>query len=119
MAARLTIDLDALAETSRRLSLIAAEFSSTDNTVDQVTADIGATNDTHELRRAVEDFANKWRVRREGIQGNLVYLADVAGAVADNMTDAETQLATALTDPQPAPAPAPSPQAPPGQGQVA
>jgi len=96
MSSRLTIDLGALASTGSQLARIAAEFDTADLAVERLTAAIGSTHDTHELRAAVEDFVGNWRIRREGMQGNLVYLADVATAVADNLSGADADLAASL-----------------------
>ncbi len=98
MASKIRIDLDALASTSDDLAKIANEFDDTDTMVDMVTSAIGATNETHELRAAVEHFAGTWRIRREKVRENVRYLAQTSASVAENLAAADTDLATSLTE---------------------
>lgn len=93
MADRISIDLAMLADAGGKLGVIAADFDTADSTIGAVTAAIGGTNETHELRHAVEDFANTWRLRRERVREDVQYLAEVASAVAEELESRDTSLA--------------------------
>lgn len=83
---------------SSQLATIANEFDDTDTVVDLVTTAIGSTNETHELRAAVEHFAGTWRIRREKVRENVRYLAQTSASVSENFTATETDLANSLTE---------------------
>lgn len=104
MADRLIIDLDALAQTSEQLAKIANEFDDTDTVVNLVTEAIGSTNETHQLRAAVEHFAGTWRIRREKVRDSVRYLSETSGAVAEHLASTDEDLAQNLTAPPVAPA---------------
>lgn len=94
MSDRISIDLTMLADAGDRLRVIAADFDTADATVDVVTAAIGGTNETRELRHAVEEFAATWRLRREKVRADVHYLAEVATAVASELECRDQDLAS-------------------------
>jgi len=101
MARKIRIDLDALAHTSEELAKIANEFDDSDTVVGLVAGAIGSKQETHQLRQAVEHFADSWRIKRQEVKESVRYLSQTAAAVADNLATTDTDLAANLATPTP------------------
>lgn len=97
MGTELRVDLTSLGEAATALGRIATEFDDADTNSQACTASIGNKNETHNLRHEVESFANSWKTRRAEIKEDVAYLAEVAQAVAQALTDQDNDLATNLT----------------------
>lgn len=88
----LSIDMDALRELANDLKTIADEFKNADDNSEDA-AD--ATGD-HDLRSKVQDFADKWRIKREEMTDDVVKLQGVIQQIVDTFTQVDDQLAKAL-----------------------
>lgn len=97
MSSELKVDLTALGEAASMLASIAAEFDDAGVNTATVTASIGNKNETHNLRHEVEQFANTWKIRRQEMQTDVSYLAEISAMVAETLGKADTDLATGLT----------------------
>lgn len=98
MGDRLVVDLATLVDASSALKAISTEFTDTDTRTQQVTEAIGNKNETHNLRRAVEQVSNTWDVRRAELRDDVAYLADMAARVAEELGSTDQSLATQLTE---------------------
>ncbi|PKQ26715.1 MAG: hypothetical protein CVT64_03155 [Actinobacteria bacterium HGW-Actinobacteria-4] len=107
MGTKLVVDLTALGGAASRLAIIATDFASTNERLEEVTASMGRKNETHRLRKETEAFGHRWKVRREELQESVDYLSKMASDVAQNLGEVDTDLATQLTA-QPAPPPMPT-----------
>lgn len=112
MGDRLVVDLAALAEASQALQAISAELSDSDMVIGQVTAAIGSTNETQNLRQAVERVSNTWDVRRAELRDDVTYLSRMAARVAQELGGVDRGLATRLSNSVPARAHASNPTRP-------
>lgn len=98
MGSELRVDLTALADAAVSLGRIAGDFSTTDISIEQMTASIGSKNETHELRNAVEHFAYSWSVRRKKVQEDVTYMAEMAQTVSDVLSQTDKDMATSLSN---------------------
>jgi hypothetical protein len=88
----LSIDMDELRTLADDLRTIADELQGAD---DNAAAAAEATGDD-DLRDKVDDFADKWRIKREEMAGNVVKLQGMIQTVVDTFTEVDTELARAL-----------------------
>jgi conjugal transfer/entry exclusion protein len=88
----LKINMDQLRGLASDLKAIADEFKNADNNSEDA-AD--ATGDD-ELRDKVQDFADKWRIKRDEMGGNVTKLQGVIQSVVDTFTQVDSELAKAL-----------------------
>jgi Sec-independent protein translocase protein TatA len=88
----LKINMDQLRGLASDLKAIAGEFKDADNNSEDA-AD--ATGDD-ELRDKVQDFADKWRVKRDEMGGNVTKLQGIIQQVVDTFTQVDDDLAKAL-----------------------
>jgi uncharacterized protein YukE len=90
----LSIDMEALRTLAEDLKTIQDEFEGAD---DRAEAAADATGHD-ELRDKVNDFADKWRIKREEMTGNVTKLQGIIQQVADTFSEIDTELAKALED---------------------
>lgn len=90
----LSIDMEELRTLAKDLKTIQDEFEGADGRAEDA-AD--ATGDD-ELRDKVNDFADKWRVKREEMTENVVKLQGIIQQIVDTFTEVDTELAKALEE---------------------
>jgi len=90
----LSIDMEALKVLAKDLKTIADEFQNADDNSEHAADATGHD----ELRDKVNDFADKWRIKREEMTGNVVKLQGIIQQVVDTFTQVDTELAKALED---------------------
>ncbi|WP_402462030.1 hypothetical protein [Isoptericola aurantiacus] len=62
-------------------------------------ADVAADATGHDgLRDVVQDFADKWRIKREEMTGDVTKLQDIIQQVVDTFTQVDAELAKALEE---------------------
>ncbi|MFD2797430.1 hypothetical protein ACFS27_28005 [Promicromonospora vindobonensis] len=88
----LSINMEQLRELAGDLKVIGDEFQNADNNSEDA-AD--ATGDD-ELRDKVQDFADKWKIKRDEMTGNIVKLQGIIQQVVDTFSQVDTELAKAL-----------------------
>ena len=88
----LKINMDQLRGLASDLKAIADEFKDADNNSEDAAS---ATGDD-ELRDKVQDFADKWRVKRDEMGGNVTKLQGIIQQVVDTFTQVDDDLAKAL-----------------------
>ncbi|MFD6175613.1 MULTISPECIES: hypothetical protein [unclassified Isoptericola] len=84
-------DLKTLAED---LKTIKEEFEGADDTSE----DAADATGHDELRGKVQDFADKWRIKREEMTENVVKLQGIIQQIVDTFTEVDTELAKALEE---------------------
>lgn len=90
----LSIDMEALRALAADLKTIQDEFEGADNRSEEA-ADATGHGD---LRGKVQDFADKWRIKREGMVENIAALQGIIQQVADTFTEVDAELARALEE---------------------
>jgi uncharacterized protein YukE len=90
----LSIDMEELRTLAEDLKTIKDEFEGAD---DNSEAAADATGHD-ELRDKVQDFADKWRIKREEMTENVVKLQGIVQQIVDTFTEVDTELAKALED---------------------
>jgi hypothetical protein len=88
----LSIDMKQLRALSDDLKTIVDELKDADDRSEDA-AD--ATGDD-DLRDKVQDFADKWRVKREEMTGDVEKLQKIVKQIVDNFTQVDEELAKAL-----------------------
>lgn len=94
MSSDLKINMTELKGLASDLKVISDEFKNADNNSEDA-AD--ATGDD-ELRDKVQDFADKWRVKRDEMGGNVTKLQGVLQSIVDTFTQVDEGLANALEE---------------------
>lgn len=92
MAHGITVDTTVLRDQGSRLGLLAADFHSADAVADLAEEAVGVHPDTEELRHQLNGFSSSWRIRREGMQGDIDTLRHHVEHVAGAFEDADTHL---------------------------
>ncbi|MFV2145631.1 hypothetical protein [Isoptericola sp. G70] len=90
----LSIDMEALRTLATDLKTIQEEFEGADERAE----DAADATGHDELRDKVSDFADKWRIKREEMTGNVEKLQGIIQQVADTFSEIDTELAKALED---------------------
>ncbi len=90
----LSVNMEELRTLAEDLKTIKDEFEGADDRAEDA-AD--ATGDD-ELRDKVNDFADKWRVKREEMTENVVKLQGIIQQIVDTFTEVDTELAKALEE---------------------
>jgi hypothetical protein len=90
----LSVDMEELRTLAEDLKTIKDEFEGADDHAEDA-ADATGHDD---LRDKVNDFADKWRVKREEMTGNVVKLQGVIQQIVDTFTQVDSELAKALEE---------------------
>lgn len=90
----LSIDMGALEQLATDLTTIVDEFNGADSNSEQA----GSATGHHELGEVVEDFADKWRVKREEMTGNVQSLQEIVQQIVDTFSEVDGELARALEE---------------------
>lgn len=90
----LTIDMATLKTLAADLSSIVDELENADDN-----AQGAATATGHdELRDRVNDFADKWKIKREEMLGDVKKLSQILTQIVSTFTEVDAELAKALED---------------------
>ncbi|BDZ41251.1 hypothetical protein GCM10025865_05500 [Paraoerskovia sediminicola] len=90
----LSMDMEALRTLADDLDAICAELSEADDV-----SEVAAHATGHDaLADRVRDFADKWRVKREDMLGDVTKLRDAVMTIAENFTQVDADLAKALEE---------------------
>ncbi len=92
MSYDLSINMDDLRTLAEDLKEIKDEFENADDNSEDA-ADATGHDD---LRDKVQDFADKWRVKRGEMTENVVKLQGIIQQIVDTFTEVDTELAKAL-----------------------
>lgn len=92
MSYDLSINMDDLRTLADDLKEIKDEFENADDNSENA-ADATGHDD---LRDKVQDFADKWRIKREEMTENVVKLQGIIQQIVDTFTEVDTELAKAL-----------------------
>ncbi|MCA5895071.1 hypothetical protein LEP48_17210 [Isoptericola sp. NEAU-Y5] len=90
----LSINMEELRTLAEDLKTIKDEFEGADDRAEDA-ADATGHDD---LRDKVNDFADKWRIKREEMTGNVVKLQGIIQQVVDTFTEIDAELAKALEE---------------------
>ncbi|GAB2451870.1 hypothetical protein [Xylanimonas ulmi] len=90
----LEIDMTSLRELADDLQMIMEAFEDADDSAESARHAIGHD----ELSGVVEDFADKWRVKRGKMTEAVTTLQGVLQGVVDKFTEVDAELAKALED---------------------
>jgi uncharacterized protein YukE len=90
----LSIDMDELRTLAEDLKTIKEEFEDADDHAE----DAANATGHDDLRDKVNDFADKWRIKREEMTENVVKLQGIVQQISDTFTQVDTELAKALED---------------------
>ena len=90
----LSIDMATLSTLAADLTSIVDEL---ENANGHAEAAADLVGDDH-LRDRVNDFADKWRIKRQDMVGDVKGLSDILTAIVDNFTQVDADLAKALED---------------------
>jgi uncharacterized protein YukE len=90
----LSIDMATLRTLADDLASIKQEFESADENAAAAAEATGHDG----LQDRVNEFADKWRIKREDMMADLATLADVIRQVADTFTQVDADLARSLED---------------------
>jgi uncharacterized protein YukE len=90
----LSIDMEELRTLAKDLKTIKNEFEGADDHAE----DAAAATGHDDLGGKVNDFADKWRIKREEMTENVVKLQGIVQQIADTFTEIDTELAKALED---------------------
>ncbi|CAM3478559.1 hypothetical protein [Isoptericola cucumis] len=90
----LSIDMEELRTLAKDLKTIQDEFEGADGRAE----DAADATGHDELAGKVNDFADKWRIKREEMTGNVKKLQGIVQQIADTFTEVDTELAKALED---------------------
>ncbi|GAA1715869.1 hypothetical protein GCM10009809_10010 [Isoptericola hypogeus] len=90
----LSIDMDELRTLAEDLKTIKEEFEGADDHAEDAANATGHDG----LRDKVNDFADKWRIKREEMTENVVKLQGIVQQISDTFTQVDTELAKALED---------------------
>lgn len=88
----LSINMDDLRTLAEDLKTIAEEFKGADDNAEDAADATGHDG----LRDKVNDFADKWRIKREEMSENVVKLQGIIEQIADTFTEVDAELAKAL-----------------------
>ena len=90
----LSIDMETLRTLADDLASIKREFENADENASAAAEATGHDG----LQDRVNEFADKWRIKREDMMADLTTLADVIRQVTDTFTQVDADLARALED---------------------
>ncbi len=90
----LSIDMESLRTLATDLASIVDELENADGNAE----DAAQATGHDELRERVNDFADKWRIKREEMIGDVKKLSEIMTQIVDTFTEVDTELAKALED---------------------
>ncbi|MFI2103637.1 hypothetical protein ACH436_10105 [Isoptericola sp. NPDC019693] len=90
----LSIDMEELRTLAEDLKTIKEEFEGADDRAE----DAANATGHDDLRDKVNDFADKWRIKREEMTENVVKLQGIIQQIVDTFSEIDTELAKALED---------------------
>lgn len=90
----LSIDMGTLSQLAGDLTTIVSELENADDNA----GDAAEATGHDELRQRVDDFADKWRIKREEMLGDVKTLSDILNQIVDTFTEVDTELGRALED---------------------
>lgn len=90
----LSIDMGTLQTLATDLASIVRELEN----ADERASDAAEATGHDGLRDRVNDFADKWRIKREDMIADVQTLSDVMTAIVDTFTQVDADLAKALED---------------------
>lgn len=90
----LSIDMEELRTLAEDLKAIKEEFEGADDHAE----DAANATGHDDLRDKVNDFADKWRIKREEMTGNVVKLQGIIQQIVDTFTQVDSELAKALEE---------------------
>jgi hypothetical protein len=90
----LSIDMGTLSQLAGDLTTIVGELENADDNA----GDAAEATGHGELRDRVNDFADKWKIKREEMLGDVKTLSDILNQIVDTFTEVDTELGRALED---------------------
>ena len=90
----LSIDMGTLSQLAGDLTTIVSELENADDNA----GDAAEATGHDELRERVDDFADKWKIKREEMLGDVKTLSDILNQIVDTFTEVDTELGRALED---------------------
>ncbi|MFP3714532.1 hypothetical protein [Isoptericola variabilis] len=90
----LSIDMDTLSQLAGDLTAIVSELENADDNA----GDAAEATGHDDLRDRVQDFADKWKIKREEMLGDVKTLSDILNQIVDTFTEVDTELGRALED---------------------
>jgi cytochrome c556 len=90
----LSVDMESLRTLATDLASIVDELENADDNA----SDAAEATGHDELRERVNDFADKWRIKREEMIGDVKKLSEIMTQIVDTFTEVDAELAKALED---------------------
>jgi hypothetical protein len=90
----LSIDMGTLSQLAGDLTTIVSELENADDNA----GDAAEATGHDELRERVDDFADRWKIKREEMLGDVKTLSGILNQIVDTFTEVDTELGRALED---------------------